>query len=1280
MLKADDCFRASRGGGLGVSAALALIIVSGCATERGGSPRGEGGQRSSLSGAAREERDERALRAGPPAGVPADIDQVLSGEALQKASKPLAEVLGSWGPVPDGPAAPAAMPATADDRLEAVRAYTLGRVQLLAGDAERAEASLTEAARRDPSSAAIWRELGEASMAQGNRTSAVSAFRRALALNPTDIRALEVLSRTAVERREFESAVAYLKPLRELPAGQLDPALPYLVNARLGRALSELGYASAGAEATRAAIDLPELFGQTTLLQTELAQLYRARGDLLRDMGDAALHRGSPEEAAGLYERAAALPTLNPSGLMARRVYAQMKLGDPLAGARIVLEDVAATRGRVDQRTLDLLRYIATNSSAGPRVERLLEEIRAGLKPEDLAASRSGLARAQAAASAAEPARSMSILRAHLATSPADDAALADLFALARQNGRAGLLDQTLALVAEAPVHEGRYARAMLQTDRDPAALLGLLDGAGPGVGGGDGDGGGGGGDETARRLLRARLLAVLGKFDESERELALLLEERPAFAPALAARVSALTKLGRFEEAADIARGLDTSIDPALVGAKVVALTEAGRSDEALDVLMPALPAPEAATAADADVFMQAARLALSLGRFEEACDWLTLTTRLDPTRDEAYTGLVNLFGPAGPLASEERLFETIRVLRDAHPSSPTLRWLRAQEALARGQLDMAERDLRDLAEDVPERGGVVEALVRLWRSQSRLDEAERWLRAQLARRPELSVFTTELGSLLAQRNRRDEALDLLEKRLADQPGDDDVSRVLERVLRETMGGSARADELTRARLARSPRTPEALVEAAEFAAAQRDLGEAAVTVERLFAGVRRLPADLVVRLTRLGVDSAEAALRGEVPLEAAAALQSAVLRGVPASPAGVHTLHLRLLARAGAPPDAIIEAVERAAGQTGGSPRRVEFYALAFDALAGGGQQQGLPGGQRVGDGLVVLEHACRTIAPPPPSMHAVWTLHVWLIAGYQSGETLARSIELARDSNTLDTLVTELGKLLSNNGRAVDPADLAAEMANALNGAAQSEELIEYLYRAALRYNPLHLWANNNLGYQLVSKGRAVREGYEMIQRAYREMPRPTASITDSMGWARFRVGVIRDEVGADGRVVREGAVTLLQRAYDLVKLEARDARLQRGLALATPIIAGHLADALWAAGEKERALLLWQETVDSGLGAMQVQAGGASVSPEAQEAIEAAQAAQRKLDAAARGEEPELPTIFREEDPGPPAAEGAAARVEEDGALPRGAVEDGAGPDAPVEGDPADIMPR
>jgi len=1168
--------------------------------------------------------DDHAKRAPLAPGVPEELMQPLPPEAMKLARMPLEEVLAleaakGAATTQSLPAEPAAEEISDEDRLEATRSYVMGRARRLSGQFALAERDLKQSARLDPRSGSAWRELGELQAAQGNRIAAASSFRRVLALAPDDIRALEFLSRAALERREYSEAIGLLGRLRSLPIASFDAALPYIAEWRLGEALRAEGYLSASAGVMRGALELPPTFGSATLFQEELSKLYRQRGEIWRELGDVSTRLGEGVQAEQYYARAAALPSLNPALILSRRLNAAMKLGRPADAAILIVREIEASGGRVDDRLLTLIRHTAEHSKVGPLLSDAIASMRNELTDAEWRVAGSSIARARAAA--LDSPEAAAVLRERLRESPADGAAMQDLYRLFDPTNVGALVNETLLLIEASPLHEARYADAVLQRHgssegiRSAIARLPAERGSSP-----------------AARLLEARMAVAIGDFEGADAILTPATATAAPWPAAIVARTSILARLSRFDEARALLDALDSNTNPSVIDAHAAALAEIAEPREALDLLAPLL-ADESQLGMDTDRRLLAARLNLVLGQFEEAERLLQQVILSDPTRDEAFAALINMYGRSGPMHDDIKLIATLRTLRDANPSSPTLRWLRAQEAIGRKQYDLAERDLLDLAEEFPDRSGVVLGLVRLWLEQGRADEAQIWLRAQLERHPESSACAIALAEVLDRTGRRDEAIVLMEHRLAATPGDAEVSRALEQILRENPEQRRRADTLARARLARSGQHAEAFVELAELEASGGDLERAANAVRRAVEHPGQLHPELVNRLSKLATDLAEDALRGRRSTVPVRSIVYDIAEKIPGAPAPVFAQALRLLGRTGASVDRITAMVEQASRAHPGAVRRIEFFSTVIDTMLRPGVND-FPGEPRPKDAIAVLEYACTSTNPPPNGLASFWLILTWQPQSeHYDLDSLSRAVDHLRRTNTVEAVLQEFCRNLTDRtGQRPSTAEGAYFLGVMLGRAPRHADQSEFMYRTSLKLEPNHIWANNNLGYRLLEDDREIEAAAQMIETAYTAMmanPRleERASIIDSLGWARYKLGILRDEVDAQGNLIREGAITLLRRSFELVKKNPE-------LAEAYPIIADHLADASWAGGEREEAIELWADAQARAEAIiLTLPQGAAAETVDHLEMVDVANSTKAKLLAASEDREPPLSMIHR-----------------------------------------------
>ncbi len=105
--------------------------------------------------------------------------------------------------------------------------------------------------------------------------------------------------------------------------------------------------------------------------------------------------------------------------------------------------------------------------------------------------------------------------------------------------------------------------------------------------------------------------------------------------------------------------------------------------------------------------------------------------------------------------------------------------------------------------------------------------------------------------------------------------------------------------------------------------------------------------------------------------------------------------------------------------------------------------------------------------------------------------------------------------------------------------------------------LDYQPDDVDTLNYLGYTWVNRGENLTRGFELIERAI-ELEPDSGAITDSLGWAHYKLGQYED------------AKKYLEKAVVLTPYSAT--------------IVDHLGDAYWKLGRKREAIYQWQRALE------------------------------------------------------------------------------------------------
>lgn len=1087
----------------------------------------------------------------------------------------------------------------AEPTPESLLLYISGRSRRLGGDLEGALGELEAAVKSDPASPELWREIGETHRQLGDRLSAAAAYRNALRYDPDDLPSLAQLGLWSLDRHDSAAGARSLARARDVLLADDaddadDPALPFIVSANLGRSLLELGYLRAGITAIKAGIQMSENFDSPTVYRAELEQIFRLRGESWRDIGDVLIRLKEFESATEAYRAAAELPTLNPAALLPRLVYASMKTGRAAFAAQTILQALDAGSDLSGDRLLPLIRYIGQNTALGDDLRDAIDQRRHALDTSEQARLQSLYARA--AAAALQPRQSIEALRDWLATHPTDDGAVRDLFALV-DDDPASMIVETIHLIEQAPINEGRYIQALVE--RAPS-LDAVLDAMPPST-------------TIESGLIRARVLQRTDRIPEAIDSLEPLVAKRDPNGVATALLVALLAESGQIERAEQALDGLRHAADPAHRLLFARALATLGKHQEALDVLLPMLEAPpgspapfptapgtDPAIAESQSGALDATLLALDLswrvGDADAAERLARRAIEISPAAEPAYARLIDLYNRGGPLADNDKLSAVVRDIRQADPSSRTLRWLRAQELIRARQYDQAERDLLSLAEDEPTQS-VIDLLTALWARTGATDKAEAWLRAQRASNPMNGAPVRSLATLLADVNRATEAVALLEDWLSHHPEDDAAARSLESILRDKLQRLVEADDRALARLERHPHTLSRAVELTDILIRRGKTDEAANELHRTFEATRTMTPAMARATLRAVFLISQEAIRDQAPVESALSLNELAFERFPQEPVEMRDQHLALLAKSEAPFERSIEVLDAAVSAF--PDRATELATVAVGRLITLEQPE---------RALRIAEHVAPLLSAPDGRFLGTWLQATWNLLDGDAGRLVIQAIRTA--GRTSDVLSLLSGQPAQEG----DPgaAQLAMVSADLLASRNAAFDDVVTLYELALSYDPNHQTANNNFGYYLAEQGVRLEEAERFILRSLEIRPNEPFAL-DSYGWVRYKQGVIADERDDAGQVSREGAVSILQRASVV------------GINRTSPEVQDHLGDALWALGDHDRALARWRAAV-----ALLEEAVGAT--PDSADSVAERDRILAKVRAAEAGQPPAIAPII------------------------------------------------
>lgn len=1018
-----------------------------------------------------------------------------------------------------------------DIHEEALSHYAAGLEMLLDDEPAQALTELMKATTLDPGAMDPWVLLAKAHARTGHRAAAVAAYKRAIRLGLEDAGALWWLGRDALRDGRTDEAGAWLGKARDALNENVDPALVFLVNADLGEVLAEQGYTLAARDALVEGLDLPAQFGGRTEYHDALAELYRRRAELFLRTGDLSAQLEDYATAAEAYEAASQVPSLDPGAALPRRVFAMMRLGRPATAATLIVDDISREESRLEPRHAELATYLANHTSMGPRLSNAIGEASAEALREATPMQRARLALVRAAASPADGPR---VLGEALKIAPQSAEAAS---ALVRLGDEAGTLAGDVGGAVEAaPACADALADAVVGHGRGVDVLIEHLNRDG----------------RAGAKLMAAQLLRITGR----PRAALEALEGAAPWPEVLGERAEIAAEAGRVDLAegvlGELQAGDAASARVPLARARV--LRALGRRSEALAALNPL----GSIVASTNDLFI-AASIAIDAGDARQAEQLLLRARRLDPQDDRIHDSLVAFYAPGGTRPDPTAFGEAARALRQASPTGRMLRLLTARDMVLRGQIQQAEPILQELTRSDPIDPRSLMLLAQAYERVADTDAAqaergEAYLRGIAERRPEFPAAHIALARVMAARGEAAGGEARLAERYAVWPMES-IAAAREQIVREALKQPERAHAMALERLTAAPRTLSNTVALAELHARAGDgAAAAAVLRERWPKGAAPSPehasrlGSAIGTLPRETKDTGKA--RGALEfLEACEAI------GLPSGPAMLDIrLTLACVALADEPKRLYDIALD--------TSRRLptvgdRAFGRVVQALNTSSQPRRVCG--------FLAELVTRT-TPFNRDFALLWVQAVVVNGTVDDAKELVSRLD---DRKQVLELVSQGVSHEIDENASLESlrAELSYMLASFLVSSGK-EDAGEAIYRTALEFNPKHALAANDLGYQMLEKGADFDECVRLIELAYGQ-DATRSSITDSMGWVRYKQGQMDDVEEGAGK--REGAITLLQRALTLEDGES-DASIH-----------DHLGDALWRAGRKDEAAEAWNVAV-------------------------------------------------------------------------------------------------
>ncbi|MCX5688653.1 MAG: hypothetical protein NTV94_02470 [Planctomycetota bacterium] len=1066
-----------------------------------------------------------------------------------------------------------------DKQIESSKLYVEGKGQLVGGQFGPAVTALEAAAKLDPTSTEVLRELGAAQAAAGKRAAATATYRRAAALGLRDPRITAFLGRETLRARQYEAAATEL--IRAIgyctePQWSLTRSV---AQADLADALSQLGYRRASAQLLSTMLtELP--VAPAGQLRSEESELYRRRADLWLRTGDLHASCGALNDAAAAYEQAAQLPGGESRELMQRRLYVLLARGMSAQAALSILEQLCLPDARPTNGQFELLASIVANSQIGPEIIRDAGSLAAEPSAIRSATIRNRVMLAVALESHAESARDA--MHRYLAATADPSRGVqryASLFGTdtpARTSAFARLCDvrpDLSPLLARALINYGSdIAGSIAWCDRNPRA--------------------------TGSWILSQALSTALGM-------------PLPAVVPPSSlpqdvvhtVLAHAAASRGRWEEAFGHADAVSPAAAPQLRAGALASTQQFTAAIVAADspLVSPSLKAT----------------WCLNIGDAPQAETILKAFMGADPLDERPYEILLNLYSPRAALANDERLGSTARQLREWIPDSKFARSVAARDLASKSHWSQAADMMLAALEGSDESPALLAMLVavceRSYASDPQVTEkVSELITHRLRSRADSPPLIMAQARLLALTEPQDSiaaSISLLDESLARFPNPD-LARLRESLLRDLVKDPSRADASAQLRLAQAARGVDQSIEYAALLLRSGDFRAAAETLSQGLPSRIQLTREQTSALIAIAGAIEPEKLVSADPARSGAALvlfDQIASRGITMTPS-MHLSRLLVLC-ASASNDAprvyaaLEEAVKTLPDLAQQLPTRVAQVLLSKPDPT---------------DGLRFLAQYVNNTTPYPDAF-----AFEWFRIAFTRGDK--------DDIRDLVLMPREPGQLLRSIATSVeddsvktdgDEASLRAEVAYWIGNAASSnsnEDLAEDAYRMALELKPDHAWTLNNLGYNLlVRDGGNLDEAAAMITRAHEQLP-DQPSVIDSYGWLRYRQGRFADSTAPDGTVV-EGAASILGRAVGELNKHATAEQRE------------HLGDALWRVGEKAKAALQWKDAlplIESQLSLIKAAAQpGTPIRPQEVRLNEQAARLRARLTAATEGKDPPI----------------------------------------------------
>lgn len=1046
-----------------------------------------------------------------------------------------------------------------DTIRESTALYLQGREEYLDGSYYESIRNLEQALRYDPNGTDIIRLLAYDYLQTVGRAKANTYFQKLYEIDAHDTEALLHLGLAAYDNKDWKQVILLLADLvnnktqsvdKSPSTNNLSEPMVVLAAYKLGSALFNLGYDTAGISMWESIV-IPDNLNLADIqhIQQDFNELIRNRALIKQGIGDARTRLGQYDKALIAYEQAAALPIIDRGAILDRLVYVQLQQGKPYAAMVSIMRGI--TTPYLSEAAIKLVHHYDELPSSQYLGHALAYE---AMQNTD------SLPLLKAAARILPADIRDTLIGKYISENHNDQNLLLNIVIWAYEEYGLPQAMQYYIQYSDTQNIIGQEEPARLLTIKisDPRMINDAWSSINSDLK-----------STTSARMFHIWMLYTAAQYNSAHDYLSKLIDEQPDLIAAQLLNIEILIKREQREDARAVLKTIPLSsitLNPGLLKQYIELHKQINLNEKAIAELQVVLDKFNNeisdtecwTTKVDGftlrDVKYYLAQLLINSNNLQQADTQLRDILNYDTSDEAIYALLLNIHGPDGsdpnPEIFRELTGDIARNLRD----SRLFRYLRAQNDSARGRHDQALSDYLQLVREDPNDSQVMETLVHEWIRTDQLIQALQWLQDRLAEQPGDVRLLHWMVNVLVQDRQYDNALNKLQSWLDIHPLDEDTARVYESIL-VLDGQKEKAQKSALSRLLKRPESFERACALAEYTITIEDYSN---TLKYLQEALKLSPDSDPYRLESVIRIAAKQADRDPDNKNISFQFINQTIDDWQAMGHTIsrqsHIWGIDASIRIGLSYDDIIRRLDLARQEYSDDSLQFTVYTVVL-----------LNSSEREDD-------ACRL-------------MDNWLDLGNTvNARTLtsqdipiaSRRIQFAAQRSEVD-LAVELVRRLSD----ADLLDEVKEIADEVSGGdkiklsdalyslsglfyrADDHAASEEILRVALKTDPQHAGANNDLGYALADKGIELDKAEKMLLIAYLSDPTNEAFI-DSMGWLRYKQGRFED-VGTEPENL--GAATLLLKA----SMDSSGS--------SDPVILDHLGDTYWRMNQIDEAVKTW-----------------------------------------------------------------------------------------------------